>query len=114
MTRRILSWRGTVRRGQQQEKEETKHKHSKKPAKSKRLSLYCQVAIESYQPKGFFDFSATRGGTAEFQLAALIVILELYKNEAPYNRQYIKPPRMPPTCPTIRTDRGLSVTVGHI
>ena len=44
-----------------------------------------KTAIESYQPRGFFDFSATRGGTAEFQLAALIVILELYKHEAPYN-----------------------------
>ena len=66
-----------------------------------------KLAIESYQPRGFFDFSATRGGTAEFQLAALVVILELYKNEAPYNnanRQY-KPPRGP----AARVDRGMSM-----
>merc|ERR1719210_1934513 len=68
-----------------------------------------KTAIESYQPRGFFDFSATRGGTAEFQLAALIVILELYKNEAPYkntNRKF-KPPRLPTAA--IRADRGMSM-----
>ena len=68
-----------------------------------------KLAIESYQPRGFFDYSATRGGTAEFQLAALVVILELYKNEAPYkntNRKF-KPPRLPTTA--IRADRGMSM-----
>ena len=68
-----------------------------------------KLAIESYQPRGFFDYSATRGGTAEFQLAALVVILELYKNEAPYkttNRKF-KPPRLPTA--SIRADRGMSM-----
>ena len=70
-----------------------------------------KLAIESYSPRGFFDHSATHGGSAEFHLAALVLLLEFYKKAAGHSKPVAKPPvsNLQPVRPFSRLDRGQSM-----
>ena len=66
-------------------------------------------AICTYQPTGFFDPISCRGGTPEFQLAALILLLENLKT-APIRTQHPLEVATPPLPSQSRLCRGQSVT----